>query len=241
MRSCCSTCQLFLFRDGIEDELRLHRPLGTLPDLGVEVLLRLLLAAQVVLAAHADLRELRVEGLLARVDLLLEDGGRDRHLDAVDELVEHLVAGLDALLDLAHPADLAPQVVLELVEGVELAGGRREVVVELGELLGLHTADGRRDLSGPAGEVAGDQLGVEGAALTIGGAGDGVVEASYQRTGADFVRQAARLGAGHRLAVDAGRQVDREVVALLRRPVGGLQHGEAVTQPVELGVDVVIR
>ena len=49
--------------------------------------------------------------------------------DGLEQRLEHLVAGLDALLELLGPLGLRAQVGAQLVEGVELAGQLGEVVV----------------------------------------------------------------------------------------------------------------
>jgi hypothetical protein len=68
------------------------------------------------------------------VDLGLDQGLGHRHVARREQGLEHLVAGLDALLHPLGLLDLLAQVGAELVEGVELAGQLGEVVVEVGQL-----------------------------------------------------------------------------------------------------------
>ena len=81
-------------------------------------------------------------------------------------------------------------VVAQLGEGVELAGRRGELVVELGQLLGLDRADGDGHLGLLAGVRAGAQRGGEGRRLVGGQPADGVVEALHEVAGADLVGHA---------------------------------------------------
>ena len=65
------------------------------------------------------------------VDLGLDDAVGHRDLDGLEEVLEHLVAGLDALLELLGALGLLGEVGPQLLEGVELGGQLGEVVVEL--------------------------------------------------------------------------------------------------------------
>ena len=67
-----------------------------------------------------------------------------------------------------------------------------------------------------------------------------VVETLDQLTGADLVGQALGLGLGHVLAVDGGRQVDRDEVAVLGRALDALERAEAGAQILQLGVDLLV-
>ena len=120
---------LFLLGDGVEQELGLSalRVLGV--DLG---------AVLVVLEAALALE--------VAVHLGLDDAVGDRHLDGLDEVLQHLVAGLDALLEPLGLLGLLAQVVAQLLEGVELAGQLGEVVVQVGQLALLDRLDRDGDL-----------------------------------------------------------------------------------------------
>ena len=119
MSSGCSTRDLELLGDGVEEELGLERLAGALVDLG---------AVLVVLEA--------VLALEVAVDLGLDDAVGDGDLDGVEEVLEDLVAGLDALLELLGLLGLLGDVGAQLVEGVELGGQLGEVVVERGAARG---------------------------------------------------------------------------------------------------------
>ena len=69
---------------------------------------------------------------------------------------------------------------------------------------------------------------------------DRVVETLDQLTRADLVRQALGLGLGDVLAVDGGRQVDRDEVAVLGGAVDAGERAEAGAQVLQLGVDLVV-
>ena len=106
-------------------ELGLEALAGALVDLGaVLVVLEATLALEV--AVH-----------LGRDDAL-----GDRHLDLVEDGLEQLVAGRDALGELGVDLGLGGEVGLELVERVELGGQLGELVVELGQLALLDRGDG---------------------------------------------------------------------------------------------------
>ena len=68
-----------------------------------------------------------------------------------------------------------------------------------------------------AGVLAGDQLGGEDLGLAGLEADERVVETVDQLARADLVGQPLGLGVGHVLAVDGGRQVDGDEVAVLDR------------------------
>ncbi len=80
-------------------------------------------------------------GLQVTVHLGLDDAGRDRDLDGLEQLLEQRVAGLDGLGRRLGAGGLVAQVGGELLEGVELARELGEVVVGGGEVALL---DGRR-------------------------------------------------------------------------------------------------
>ena len=102
--------------------------------LRVELLAGLALGLQVLGELGLVVVERVDRVVLARLELGLDDGLRQRHLGGVQQRVQHLVPGLHGLLHLLHPAHPLPQVGAQLVEGVELAGQLGELVVGLGQL-----------------------------------------------------------------------------------------------------------
>ncbi len=159
-------------------------------------------------------------------------------LDALEELVDDLVAGLGDLAEDLGLADLDLEVRAQLVDGVELAGDLREVVVGLGQLTLLDGLDGDGDLGRLALVVAAEQLRLEGGALTGGEGLEGLVDAVDEVAGAELVGDAARGVDG--VAADGGGEVDLDEVARLRGAVDRDQRAEAAAQAVELGRDLVV-
>ena len=104
---------LELLGDGVEEELGLQRLAGALLDLGA-----VLVVVEAVLA------------LEVLVHLGLDDAVGHGHVDGLEQVLEHLVAGLDALLVLLGLLGLRGDVGAQLVEGVELGGELGELVVE---------------------------------------------------------------------------------------------------------------
>ena len=104
--------------DRVEQDLGAERLLARLGDLG---------AVLVVLEA--------VLVLEVTVHLVVDELRRNGDLDALEQLVDDLVAGLGALAERPSSLrDLLLEVGLELLDGVELARDLREVVVGLGQL-----------------------------------------------------------------------------------------------------------
>jgi hypothetical protein len=118
--------------DLVEDELRRER----LPGLRLE-----LVAVPGVAVAVLEVA----------LDLGRDQALRQRHLDLGEQRLERVVARLDTLLQLLVAGQPGPQVGLQLVQGVELAGQLREVVVERGQVADLHRADRHRDVDGVSG------------------------------------------------------------------------------------------
>ena len=172
-----------------------------------------------------------VEAVLALevvVHLFVDDAVRDGDVNGRQKRVEHLVTGLDALLEALRALDLGAQVGLQLVERVEGRGQLGELVVELGELALLD----RLDLDGALGVLAlvlaTGQRRREGGLLAGLEAGERLVEAFEHRARADLVGDA---GDGVDLvAVDRGGQVDGDEVALLGLALDALERAEALTQ-----------
>ena len=163
-----------------------------------------------------------------------------RDVDGVHQRLDGLVPGLRGLLELLDPLKLLAGVFLQLVQGVELARELREVVVELGELLDLDGLHGHRDVGFLALGRAAGQLALERRGVAGGQAGQRVVQAVEHRAAAELVRLAGRLGVLDELAVHARGQVDRRVVAVLRRALRGLEAGEALAQVVQVLIDVLV-
>jgi hypothetical protein len=176
-----------------------------------------------------------MERVLA-VDELL--GHRD--LGDLEQVLDQLVAGLRALLQGLHPGQPGADVGAQLLEGVELAGRRGELVVELGELLGLDRPHGDLHVSHLAGVLAVEQGGGEGGALVDGQAAHGLVQTVHQLAGADLVGHAGGGAVLQHLPVQRGLQVDGDVVAVGGRTVDPGEHGEALTHGVDLLGDLLV-
>ena len=100
------------------------------------------------------------------------------------------------------------------------------------------TVDG--DVGFLVGVRTGDQRGGERLGLAGLEADERLVEAVDQLTGTDLVRQALGLGLGHVLAVDGGRQVDGDEVALLDGTLDAGEGAEPGAQRLQLVVDVLV-
>ena len=220
----------------VEEQLGAHGLFGGGAGVGVELLaggaLRLEHAVQHGLVAA----ELAEQLLQLAVDLLLDDALRQRHLGLLEGRGEDLVADLLGLLALLGVLDLLGQVLAQLVDGVELGGHLGELVVGVGQLADLDGLDGDGDLGVLALVVAGDQLGAELLGLALGQAGDGLVQAVDQVAGADLVGQALGGGLLQLLAIDGGRQVDGDEVAVLDGALDAGEGAEAGEEVVELGL-----
>ena len=99
---------------------------------------------------------------------------------------------------------------------------------------------GDRDVGFAALVLPAHQGGGEGGGLSRAQADDRLVEALQQGAGADLVGDPAGLRVLQLLAVDRGGQVDRDVVALLGRPVDADEGGEALPQRLEALVDLLL-
>ena len=228
--------RLLLLGQLVEEELGAHGLFGGGAGVGVELLaggaLRLEHGVQDGLVAA----ELSEQLLQLAFDLLLDDALRQRHLGLLEGGGEDLVADLLGLLALLGGLDLLGQVLAQLVDGVELGGHLRELVVGVGQLADLDGLDGDGDLGVLALMLAGDELGAELLGLALGQADDGVVEAVDEVTGADLVGQALGGGLLQLLAVDGGRQVDGDEVAVLDGALDAGEGAEAGEEVVELGL-----
>ena len=177
----------------------------------------------------------RVSSTCASHDLL-----RQRDLDLLEQRLQRLVADLLGLLDALDPAHLFGEAVAQLVDGVEFACQLGEFVVGLGQLAFLDRLDGDGHLRLLAGVLTGGQRGGEDAGLPLLEPDDRVVETLDQLAGADLVGQPLGRGLRHLLAVDGGGQVDRDEVAVLRRPLDAGQGAEPGAQRLQLGVDLLV-
>ena len=212
---------LLLLGDRVEQELGLEALAGALVDLG---------AVLVVLEATLALE--------VAVHLGLDDALGDRHLDLVEDGLEELVARGDALRELGVDLGLGGEVGLELLERVELRGELGELVVELGQLALLDRGDGDGAVGLLALAVATGERGGEGLRLVGRHADEGLVETLEHVLAADLVGDAGDLV--DLLAVDLGRQVDGDEVAVLDRPVDALERAEAGAQGVEALLHVLV-
>lgn len=122
--------QFLLLGDQVEDELSLDRVLGTLLQVLVELFLGLLLALEELRERHPGVPELLLKVLLARGQLVGEQALGDRHVDQGEDLLEYGVAGVAGLLEALAALQAGAHVGLQLLGGVELRRGLREVVVE---------------------------------------------------------------------------------------------------------------
>ena len=90
----------------------------------------------------AETRLIVVEGVqgvvLTRLELRVDDRGRQGDLGGVKQGLEHLVSGLGALLHRFDPAKPRAKVGAQLVDGVEFAGELGELVVGRGQLALFH-------------------------------------------------------------------------------------------------------
>ncbi len=221
MSSGCSTRHLELLGDRVEQELGPQGLAGALLHLG---------AVLVVLEAVLTLEVL--------VHLGLDDAVGHGHVDRLEQVLEHLVAGLDALLVLLGLLRLLRDVGAQLLQGVELGGELGEVVVELGQLAHLDRLHGDGALGVVALVVAAGQRGGEGRGVARGQAEQRVVHALEHVLAADLVGDV-----GDRvdlLVADGGGQVDRDEVTVLDGPLDAHEGAEALAQRGESLLDVLV-
>ena len=229
---------LLLLGDLVEDQLGGDGVTNAALEVCLELLDRLLLVLEVLLEGEAGEAELLLDALTARVELVGDDALRQRDLDLLQEGLENGVTGGRGLLEALAVAEAAADVLLELLDGVELAGELGEVVVVLGELLLLHLVDGDVDV-----DLLADQLTAHEGALEVGGlaggqTGDGLVEAVEHAALADLVAHPDSLGAVDVLAVLGGLQVDDHEVTVGGGPLDVLEGAEALTHRLDLLLDV---
>ena len=151
MSSGCSTRTSSFSAMASRRNWALQRLAGALVDLGA-----VLVVVEAVLA------------LEVLVHLGLDDAVGHGHVDGLEQVLEHLVAGLDALLVLLGLLGLRGDVGAQLVEGVELGGELGEVVVERGQLADLDRLHGDGALGVVALVVAAGQRCGEGLGLARG-------------------------------------------------------------------------
>ena len=225
--------------DLVEDELRHDRVVDRLLELGLELVGRLLLVVEVLLERDAGERELLLDLLATGGELLRHERLGQRDVDLAQQLVEDEVAGLGGLLHALAARDALAQVGAQLLQGVELRRHLDELLVELGELGLLDLGHRDRDVDLGVLELAAD----EGRAERRGAAGlearDGLVEAVEHLGAADAVGQG--LGRGvldDRAVLVRGREVEGDLVALGGSALDAGVGGEALTERLELLVDV---
>ncbi len=207
----------------VENEAGLHGAAGILGELLPEFVRCLAGRLQVGLQRGIGAFQPVLERAAAVLDLELDQLIGERDVDPG----QHRVQGpLPCLADLAgppHPLELPAGGRPELAQGVELARRLGELVVELGQFLDLDALHGHGHLGGAAGQLAAGQFRAEVAGLARGHPGQRLVKAVQHGPGADLVRYAAGLRILDRLAVDGGRQVDRDEVAVGDRAVDALE------------------
>ena len=172
------------------------------------------------------------------VHLVGDDAVRHRHNGDLEQVLEDLVTGLHALLELLGLGDLLGHVLLELCEGVEGRGELGEVVVELGQLADLDRLDGDGAVGVLALVVAAGQRRGEVLGVTGGHADEGLVHAGEHVARADLVGHA--LDGVDVLVADLGGQVDRDEVAVLDGPLDTNEGAEALAQLGQTLLDVVV-
>ena len=228
----------------VEDDLRLERGLGVRGDLRPELLLGrgglVLVVLEVALEGVAGARELVGDLLLAALDLVGEHrlGQLERRLG--HQVGDHGVGGGVDLIDAGHALHGLGQVGLHLVDGVELGHHLGELVVQLGQGLGLDLGDGDLDVGLLALGGAADQLGGELHLVAGGLAGHGLVEPVEHAARTDLVGQALGGTVLDRLAVLGGDQVDDDHVTGLRGTLLVGAGGEALAHDLDALVDLTV-
>src|SRR5207302_918923 len=152
--------------------------------------------------------------------------------------VEHGVLELALDRPRVELLQAAGEIVAQLLQRVEAAGLGGEVVVELGQALGLDLGDGHLEGRGLPAEVAALVVLGEGdldLALLAGARADQLLlEAGNQPARAELEQLIAALSALEWLAVDLADVVDHDVVPLSRGTVHGLERRHAVAQALDL-------
>ena len=174
------------------------------------------------------------------VDLRLHDRLRQRHLHLLEQRLDGRVADLFCLLYPLEPAHLVAEARLQLVNGVEFACQLGEFVVQFRQLAFLDRGHRDGHLRALASMLTGDQRGGEHPALPRGKSDDRVVEAVDELTRTHLVRHAFGRRVGNRFAVNGGRHVDRDDIALLRSPFHRSQRAEAGAQRLQLGLHLLV-
>ena len=141
-------------------------------------------------------------------------------------------------------ADFLADVGAQLLEGVELGGVGGELVVELGQDFLPHLFHLDREDRVFAGQVLGLVVLGEGDLdldLVAGlGAGQLLLEALDQRARAELQQVVLGLAALEGAAVERALEVDQQRVALGGRALDRLEPGEALADPLDLGVDDLV-
>ena len=218
---------LELVGDRVNQQLRLDRLLRVLACVGVELFAAAALLGQrlgqpilvVVEAVQCVMHRL--------VDLRLHDRLRQRHLHLLEQRLDGRVADLFRLLYPLEPAHLVAEARLQLVNGVEFACQLGEFVVQFRQLAFLDRVHRDGHLRALASVLTGGQRGGEHPALPRRKSDNRVVEALDELTRTHLVRHAFCRRVGNRFAVNRGRHVDRDDIALLRGPFHRSQRAEA--------------
>jgi hypothetical protein len=175
------------------------------------------------------------------VGLLLDQRVGEVDVDRVDQRLQREVADLGLCLTLLHVRQSLPEVVAELIHGVEFRCGLRELVVDVGQRSGFHVLHQRRDLDLRAAEVLAEPLREH-----VGGLQDRArpradqldVELVPHLRGPHPVQVVLPGGLLDRLSALGDGQVDRHEVVLLGGTTDRLELGEPLPEPLDPLVDV---
>jgi hypothetical protein len=227
----------------LQHQLGADGPLGLGAQVGLHVVAGLPQGLEVLLQVGAHHAQLLGEPVGPVVQLVVDHRLGQGNLDLVEVGLEDPGLQLAGPLRLGRALQALAQVGPELLQGVELAGLLGEVVVQLGQDLGLGLLD--QDLEGDlaAGQLLAGLLGqggVEAEDVALALALQLLVQLGYDGARADLVEE---VGAGQLrdlVGVVGGPQVDLGEVALGQRAADDLQLGGPLAQALELGVDVLV-
>ena len=163
---------------------------------------------------------------------VLGDLGQDerignRDLGVGQQMLQHLVTGLEPLLKLLGALSLRLDVGRELIHGVELGGQLGELVVKLGQDTLLDRLDRHRDIGVLALLIASGERRRERLDLFGGHPDECVVQSVDHVAGTDLVGDP--LGRVDLLLVDRRRKVDRHEVTHGGDPLDASQSAKALT------------
>ena len=229
---------LLLLGDRVEDELRSDGVADATLEVGLELLRRLALVLEVLLHGQTGIHQLLLDVLATGVELIGDHRLGQRDLDLLEQGFEDGVTRGDGLLEALAATEALLDVSDQLVDGVELGGQLGELLVQLRELLLLDRADLDRDLDVFTDQVTTHELGGEGLLVAGAHADKGLVEPLEHAATTDLVGHAADVAAVDGLAVLHGGQVDGHEVVLTGRALHVDEGAEALTQRLDLLVDL---